>query len=367
MKIAYLASRPYWHDNPSGGFAHMRQFLGNAADMGHDLILAHGGEHPHTAVRTAPKRGLARFLSLRGVDAMYYRIEHTAPRDIHLVLPPRRTLLGNPITVWEFNSVPEYALVQGEDAAAVERNLADLRRFGVCCDLAVCVSQAIADYVKEKIGLRHVMTVPNGTDPDLFTPAADPVRRVQRVAGRLNVLWMGSAELTWHDFDMLRDAAWMLWNDGQPTVAFHILGNGFPDLRDYPPNVHYHGPERYEKLPHWLAAMDVGLNVYRAGAADYSSPLKLFDYMGAGLTPVSTEQPQAREIFTKLDQPDLLVPKGDAQQLARVLRGLASDPARVRRQGQAARAMAVECYSWRRAVRDTLSAMVEVIRDRSRS
>ena len=233
------------------------------------------------------------------------------------------------------------------------------------CDLTCCVSQAIADYVKRKLGLRNVMTVPNGSDPDLFTPEAVPVRRVLRHPGRLNAVWMGSAEVKWHNFDMLREAAWMLWDDGNPVVDFHILGHGMKDLRALPPNVHYHGSEQYEKLPNWLTAMDVGLNVYKAGAADFSCPLKLFDYMACGLTLVSTDQPQVREIFEKLGQLDLVVPTNDPKALADTLRKLAADPQRVKRQGAAARQLAVSFYNWRRAAKDTLDAMEKLL-DRGR-
>ena len=82
-------------------------------------------------------------------------------------------------------------------------------------------------------------------------------------------------------------------------------------------------------------------------AADFSSPLKLFDYMASGLTVVSTEQPQAREIFGQLGQPDLLVPTDDPRKLAEVLRGLARDRERLARQGAASRKLAVDFYNWK--------------------
>jgi glycosyltransferase involved in cell wall biosynthesis len=228
----------------------------------------------------------------------------------------------------------------------------------------VCVSRAITDYVKEKIGLRNVMTVQNGSDPDLFTPDAPPVKRVLRHPGRLNVVWIGSAEVKWHNFDMLANAARLLWDDGNPVADFHIIGRGMENLRDLPPNVHYHGAEQYEKLPNWLTAMDVGLNVYKAGAADFSCPLKLFDYMACGLALVSTDQPQVREIFTELNQLDLIVPPDDSAALAGILRKLAADPERVRRQGAAARERAVNFYNWHRAAKDTLDAMQGILDQR---
>ena len=57
----------------------------------------------------------------------------------------------------------------------------------------------------------------------------------------------------------------VLWNEGQPVSGFSIIGAGMQGLRDLPPNLNYYGPEQYDRLPGWLTAMDVGLNVYKSG------------------------------------------------------------------------------------------------------
>jgi glycosyltransferase involved in cell wall biosynthesis len=366
MRIGYFASTLYKHNSPSGGLAHIRQFLNQSTAMGHEILLYHGGNHPSPAVIPAPKGRLARFPALRSVDFLYYRVEFRAPRDVKWIMPSRRWLLGSPPVVFEFNSVPEFARVVGEETyGQVEKHIADLQRCAPYCDLAVCVSQSISDYVRDKLGFRNVMTVPNGSDPDLFTPDAPPLPRVERHPGRLNVVWIGSAEIKWHNFELLRDAARLLWEDDEPVADFHILGNGMQGLRDLPPNVHYHGSEQYDKLPNWLTAMDIGLNVYKAGAADFSSPLKVFDYMACGLTLVSTDQPQVREIFQKLGQLDLVVPTDDPRALADTLRQLAAEPIRLRRQGAASRQLAVSFYNWKRAVKDTLDAMEGILAQKS--
>ncbi len=357
MRIGYFARIPYRHNHPSGGFAHMRQFLACAAGQGHDLVLWHGGEHPHPKVRAAPAGRLSRLRELRRCDVLYYRVEYRLPRDSQWMLPPRRMLLTNPLVVWEFNTVPEYARIVGEPQSSVLAHIAALRKYGAACDLAVCVSNAITDYVKTTLGMSRAITVPNGSDPDLFHPDVPPVKHVVRDPARLNVVWIGSADVQWHNFDLLRDAAWQLWDDGEPVVNFHIIGQGMTGLRDLPPNVYYHGAEEYDKLPAWLSAMDVGLNMYKSGPADYSSPLKLFDYMASGLAVVSTDQPQAREVFQQLGQTDLLVPTDNPAALADVLRKLAADRQRGKTQGAAGRKLVIDFYNWQRAARDTLAAI----------
>jgi glycosyltransferase involved in cell wall biosynthesis len=351
MRVIY-ANAKYKHHPAEGGLAHMRQFIENAVALGHELWVWHGQQHPQT--QPVPRGKLDRLRLLRSADVIYYRVEWRPPWGSNWVLPPRRKIIGNPLVVWEFNTVPEYGLVQGAPEQVVQESAAEMRRLGAGVDLAVCVSRMIEGYVKEKLGFRHAVTVPNGSDPELFRPDVPPVKRIVRDERKLNVVWIGSANLSWHNFDLLRDAAWSIWNRGEgEQIIFHILGQGMRGMRELPPNVNYYGAEDYDQLPAWLSAMDVGLNVYRPGAADYSSPLKVFDYMASGLTVVSTEQPQAREVFEQLDQIDLLVPCDQSEALADALRGLADDRTRLRRQGAAGRQLVLDRYNWRRAAVET--------------
>ena len=113
--------------------------------------------------------------------------------------------------------------------------------------------------------------------------------------------------------------------------------------------------------------MDVGLSLYRPGPADLATPLKVFDYMASGLAVVSTAQPFMSELFGELRQSDLLIPPGDSKRLADVLLGLASDKARVRRQGQAGRQLVIDHYNWRRAVQDTLTEIQAILQERRKT
>ena len=362
MNICF-ANAKYMHNYPGGGYAHMRQFVKNATELGHRVWIWHGQQLPYS--QPVSKNKISRFLTLRKMDVIYYRIEWKAPIAAQWALQPMRTIIGNPLVVWEFNSVPEYAAVLGQGQDEVERCAASLRHYGPGCNLAICVSNAITDYCRTKLGLKRAITVPNGSDPDLFRPDIAPVPDIPRSPDRLNVVWIGSAWIKWHNFDLLKDTAAEICRRGlQDRVVFHVIGNGFERAADTPPNLLYHPGKPYEELAAWLTPMDIGLCCYNPGAADYSSPLKVFDYMACGLTVVSTPQPQVQEIFTQLGQQDLIVP-GTPAALADMLVRLSNDRARLQKQGAAGRKLAVDYYNWRRATKDALDATTKLLSERN--
>lgn len=361
MRLVY-ANAKYHNRTSEGGPAHMRQFIENASAMGHEIFLWHGIEQ-HPLTKPVPQSALARFKFFRSVDVIYYRIEAIPPLGSRVILPPHRKLAGNPLIAWEFNTVPEYGRLQGMTEDAVQSCIAELKRLAAGVDVAFCVSKSITEYVQKYLGIRRAITVPNGSDPDLFKPGLPHVSRIEKRAGRLDVVWIGSANLGWHNFGLLRDAAWSIWKRGEGAqIVFHVIGQGMQGLRDAPPNVNYYGAEEYQHLPGWLSAMDVGLNIYRPGPADYSSPLKVFDYMASGLTVVSTEQPQVREIMEQLAQTDLILPDDNPETLADVLRKLAADRNRLTRQGAAGRQLVIDRYNWRRAATDTFAELEKLQR-----
>jgi glycosyltransferase involved in cell wall biosynthesis len=362
MRLAY-ANAKYVKNDTRGRNAHIGQFIAGAVARGHEIWAWPGTEHPD--VKLIPSGRVERTLALRKMDILYIRLQATPAAACFYALPPQRQIYGSPLMVWEFNTVPEFNLLMGNSQAQVEKTIQTLRRLGQGCDLAVCVSSAIAQYARETLQIRNTLTVPNGSDPQLFHPEAVPVRRVERLPGRLNVAWIGSAELSWHNFELMRQAAEKLWQPGEgERVAFHIIGQQFRMMRDMPPNIHYYGADDYEAIPHWLAAMDVGLCLYHPGPADYNSPLKLFDYMSSGLAVVATPQPQVVEVFEQLGQPDLLVQPDDPSALAGLLLKLAEDRERVRGLGQSGRQLVVDYYNWDRVVDDTFYAIQKLLASR---
>jgi glycosyltransferase involved in cell wall biosynthesis len=351
LKVAFANARFRTSAN-EGADAHVRQVAANTIALGHELWM--WPPHIFPTAKPLPEGRFARLMKLREMDVLYTRVQHDCAKPLQWTVGPRRKLIGNPLVVWEFNTVPEYGEYRGMTKPQIEAEINKFRHFGRGCDLAVCVSEHLARYVTEKLFIGRTLTVPNGSDPDLYTPAAKPVPRVRKGHDVFNVLWIGSAFTAWHNFELMADAARIIAASGNPTnIVFHIIGPGMDQMAEMPDIVHYHGSAKYEELPRWLAAMDVGLCLYKPGPADYSSPLKVFDYMSSALCIVATDQPQARQIFGELHQLDLLMPQGNPQLLADTLVALSRNRDRVRKQGEAARKLLIEKYTWRRAVVDT--------------
>lgn len=365
MKLAFANARfrPDAHD---GANAHVRQFVQNAVALGHEVWMWPGVCHP--AAKPLPDGRVARTMKLREMELIYVRVQHDVVAPCTWTLGPTRKLLGDPIMVWEFNTVPEYGEYRDMSPQAIQKEIEGFRHFGKGCDLAVCVSQHLADYVKTNLGIARTLVVPNGSDPDLYTPDAPVVPRLSGVGDEtFNVLWIGSAYVDWHNFKLLADAARIIWDRGNPrNIVFHLIGQGMSKMADMPANVHYYGVEDYEKLPRWMSAMDVGLCLYRPGPADYSSPLKVFDYMSSGLAVIATRQPQTAQLLGELGTPELLMSPDDPAALADAIEQLAADRPKVREVARRARELCVAKYTWRRAVVDTFAEIEKIHAERTK-
>ncbi len=347
----YYANTDYKPGDTRGRNAHIRQFIRHSVELGHTVWLDEPVE-PHSHLRALAKGRVERWLTLRQMDVIYTRLQEVPALSCRYAVPPRRWWLSGTVHVWEFNTIPEFHRVMGRSDQIVQDSIMQFRTYGKGCDLAICVSDALRNYVQVNLGIKHVVTVPNGSDAEHFSP--DLVPALPREDRSLRVVWIGSADLSWHHFDLMVDAAKKLWAEQRHEITFHVIGHSFP-VNHTPPNVIYHGPKRYEELPHWLAAMDVGLVLYRPGVADYNSPLKLFDYMASGLAIIATPQPQVNVVMQQMGALDFLVPFDDATYLVNRLLLLASDRTRRLSLGLKARRLVVDYYNWRRVAKEIFS------------
>lgn len=365
MRIAYVNAN-YHKNHTGGGNVHMEQFISNAIALGHEVWVYPGDQYPGAQI--IPTSRLAHIRTMRHMDAFYVRLENRSPKICKWSLPPRRSLYGFPVVAWEFNTLPDELLpTELVEKDSLESNQI-LKEYSRGCDLAVCVSPALAEKITKNLNSRRVLTVSNGSDPALFKPDAPVVQRLSAFKDNFNVVWIGTLKEPWHDLDMLGAAAHQLWEiEKNKNIIFHILGAGLSGIMaDMPPNVYYWGAEMYDRLPNWLAGMDVGLSLYRPGRASFNSPLKVFDYLASSLGIVSTQHPLVGNILSQLGCSDLMVPHGDSRALADILVNLANNKERVHQLGVAGRQLIIDKYNWRRAVKDTMDEIESILKEKGK-
>lgn len=360
MRIAYLKSN-YSPAHTGGGSVHVGQFIKNALELGHEIWVYPGNQFPGTKI--VPTDRLNHIKTLRKMDALYLRLENAAPKMLSWALPPRRLLYGFPLVVWEFNTLPNEL---SSEQQVLDKSNSKFYQYSPGCDLGICVSPALSDIVSNKLKIKRVLTISNGSDPDLFRPDAPIASRMLAFQGKFNVVWIGTIKESWHDLGLIGEAAKLLWEgDEGKNINLHIIGAGLAGfMAEMPPNIFYWGAEKYEVLHHWLSGMQVGLSLYKPGKSHYNSPLKLFDYLSSSLPVVSTEHPLAGDILKALGAEDLMIPFEDSKALANVLSRLSSDRERCKRLGAAGRQLVIEKYNWRKSVSDTLDEMEKILSEK---
>jgi len=107
-------------------------------------------------------------------------------------------------------------------------------------------------------------------------------------------------------------------------------------------------------VPGLLASMDVAVAPYPELANFYFSPLKVYEYMAAGLPIVASRVGQLAELL-RHEETGLLCPPGDAPALASALERLRGDGDLRKRLGFAARATAVQKHTWAAVARRIIS------------
>jgi glycosyltransferase involved in cell wall biosynthesis len=133
------------------------------------------------------------------------------------------------------------------------------------------------------------------------------------------------------------------WTEDDPDIAQLAARAEQLGVRE---RVQLRGHVPYDRVPEVLAQATVALLPLpdEPVARLFTSPLKLFDYMAAGIAIVASDLPALREVL-RHEENALLAAPGDPEAFAAAVRRLLADPALAQRLGQQARAD-VRGYSW---------------------
>jgi glycosyltransferase involved in cell wall biosynthesis len=221
------------------------------------------------------------------------------------------------------------------------------RRVFDAAGAVVAVSNEVAEWVSERASPGKVHVIPNGVDPARFSR---PQRRTGHGAP-FAVGFVGTLK-PWHGVETLVDALGILMRE-DGAYRLLVVGDGpqLPELRrratdlGISSSVTFTGSVDPTRIPRLLACMDAAVAPYPELPGFYFSPLKLFEYLAAGLPVVASAIGQIEEVVTDRVTA-LLCPPGDAVALARALKDLRNSPGMCRTMGRAGRDLIERTHTW---------------------
>jgi len=150
----------------------------------------------------------------------------------------------------------------------------------------------VSDWLKQKFSPRcshtEIKLVRNGVDAHLFEQACEvPVELVE--IPRPIVGFVGTVG-HWIDIGLIRDVALAIQSGS--VVIIGPVDTNVSVLRMLP-NVYLLGRRSYDQVPAFMQHFDVAINPFRLTDTGLgSSPIKVYEYIAAGVPVVSTRLPQ---------------------------------------------------------------------------
>jgi glycosyltransferase involved in cell wall biosynthesis len=233
-------------------------------------------------------------------------------------------------------------------------------------DRLLPVTEVLAGYAAaEGVDPRRIVVTPNGIDLDDFPEFGQRLARPEEDV----VLGFVGFVRAWHGLDEVIRA--IAASPGSPRLRFVVVGDGparpelesLADTLGIAAQVRFLGLAERAAIPGLLAGFDIAL---QPAAVAYASPLKVFEYMAAGLSIVAPAQPNLQEVLEHDRTALLFDPQRPGAMWEAVLR-LATDPELRRRLGTAARAEILRRdLTWAGNARRVAALIEEVRRETGR-
>ena len=222
-------------------------------------------------------------------------------------------------------------------------------------DCVFAINSELAEAKRALNARTHL--APHGVDHALFARALDPATVVPADIAALPrpVIGFYGTLRAWVDLDLVAPVA-----RARPSWSIALLGQQLDDVSAVRglPNVHLLGRKPHGDLPAYCKGMDVGIIPYRIDERmKFVNPIKLREYLSAGLPVVSTAVPEVR----RYERWCTIAEDGPAF-VAAIERALAEDSPERRR--QRTEAMAQE--TWPMRVAEVARIVDDVARSKAR-
>ena len=374
MRIAYICCDPGIPVfGTKGASVHIQEVVRELRSIGHEVALyaVRSGKHVpddltdlelhleavadvepaerEQAQAHAAERIVSRVIA-DGADLVYerYSLFSTALADITAATGVPGILEVNAPLIDEQRR--HRSLVDASGAAQV------LHRQVAAARATVCVSDPVADWVRHRTTdlpdasdiVDRIHTVPNGVSVRRIQPQPeDPDRVVVTFVGTLK---------PWHGVADLITAAAL----ARQSWSLRIIGDG-PEMDSLRAQagrlgveVDFRGAVAPQDIPTHVAGSAIGVAPYPdlgGGEQQYFSPMKVLEYLAAGLAVVASDVGQVPQLLEDgSGRHGVLVAPSDPTALAAALDDLAVCPDRRARMGRSGRLLAEQRHSWRRTV-----------------
>jgi glycosyltransferase involved in cell wall biosynthesis len=197
--------------------------------------------------------------------------------------------LGEELVI--YHCVDEFSEFTGTD----KREILEMeRRLIEKADIQVVSSQPLFDAKRRYNPNTYLVT--HGVDVEHFRRACDGSTPVPKEISRLRKPVIGFFGLIadWVDLSLLRQMA-----ESRPEWSVVIIGNVATDTSPLHGlnNVHLFGRREYQDLPAYCRGMDVGILPFVVNElTQAANPLKIREYLAAGLPVVATDIPEVRRL-----------------------------------------------------------------------
>ena len=210
----------------------------------------------------------------------------------------------------------------------------------------IAVSEEVKKYIMNYVESDKIYVIPNGVNPERFSQINTYTKSETFTVGFVGTL------KPWHGLSILTEAFFRL-HQKVPQARLLIVGDG-PERENIETELSARGLDHYtqftgavnpEQVPELLAKMDVAVAPYPAQIDFYFSPLKVYEYMAAGLPVVVSKIGQLVDLIEpEID--GIFCPPGDAIALADALEKLWRSPTLRQNLGQAARQKVMKYHTW---------------------
>jgi glycosyltransferase involved in cell wall biosynthesis len=228
-------------------------------------------------------------------------------------------------------------------------------RFAARADLVLASAPTLARRMRTLS--EHVLDAPNVADTEMFAGALSPGRVDPAIDAlpRPRIVFTGAVVASKLDIALLLALA-----RARPHWSFALVGPVGPgDPRTdvsalaAEPNVHLLGRRSYQELPDVLRGADAGLIPYARNELTNSIfPMKVYEYLAAGLPVVATPLPALAEV------PEVLT-AADAEGIASLLEAAIEEDSP---QHRAERSRGASEHSWERRLQE-IAAAIDGLRD----